>query len=457
MSAAVDLTEGAGRIGHFLMNDGLPVLRVQRQIFQSTAGLIGCFGSWRSGKTRGGALKILQIAAENPWREAYRSDFPTSVVITETTKVIRDSAYRELMQLIPQELVLKKWTSPSNWRVRLVNGHDIVFRPWSGSLEGLSAIAVWIDEAHKLTGPEGPEKLWNNFTMRATDPRAKRRVTIATGLPEYGYLSEIFDRPDTPDRQTFLCSLRDNFYLNDDVIRMLRSSTTPEDATVLIDGRWRKPPTVVYYGFGDINLVEHPGDPKQPADLSIDLGEKGAILVTQRISLTCTDSKGAPYRSAGILVVDEILPEQKSVKDALRDFLRDRPWSVTTSGSKIYVDPKADRDELASIRDILGAGREGGPRLVKQRADQSGYSVEYGVRCVNSAFRDYDGNHRLYIFRGLPRSARSLVPSLRMHKRKANGSPYRDNVVDHILDCLRYVVADQLPLREGNRVIINRA
>lgn len=449
------------RTANLLLNDGLPVLPVQWDVLQCGASVIGCFGSWRSGKTRAASMALLKIACENPWRSIYKVDNPTSVVITETTKVIRDSAYRELMQVLPTECILKKWESPNNWRVRLVNGHDIVFRPWSGALEGLSAIGVWIDEAHKLDSPDGPEALWRNFQMRATDPRASRRLTIATGLPEYGYLSEIFDKPNTAERSTFLCSLRQNFYLATDTIRSLMASTTKEEAAVVIDGKWRKPPTVVYYAFGDLNLTSFRGNVNEPADLSIDLGDKGAMLVTQKCSITCREPDGRggwkTYRDTGIVVVDELLPEQQSVKDALRDFLKNTPWSVRSSESRIYVDPKVDRDEIDAIRDILGAGKERGPRLIRQKPNEKGYWVEYGQRCVNSAFRDYYENPRLFISEHLPRTQRSLIPSLRKHRRKPNGSPYRDNIVDHILDCLRYVVVDQLPLRERGKVIVNKA
>ena len=105
MSALADFPED--RIGRLLINGGLPVLKVQFDVFNCDAPLIGCFGSWASGKTRAGALKMIQIAAANPWRPAYQGDNPTSIVITETLKVIRDSAYRELMQLLPSSFYRK--------------------------------------------------------------------------------------------------------------------------------------------------------------------------------------------------------------------------------------------------------------------------------------------------------------------------------------------------------------
>lgn len=447
----------SGRVAHFKLNHGLPLLPVQFDVFNATVPLIGCFGSYRSGKTRAGALKTLQIAAENPWRAIYEGNNPTSVAITETLRVVRDSAYREFTDLCPRELILRTWESPQNFRIRLVNGHDVIFRQWKGKVEGLSACCVWLDEAQKLDGPDGPQKLWKNFLMRASDPRAKRRCVIATGLPEYGWLSEIFDLPNTEDRITILCSLRQNQYLTDDVIRGLFAATTKEEAEVVIEGKWRKPESVIYYAFAfGQNTTDYAGDRSKPVHISIDLGDKGAIVVGQNITVICKDHLGKTYRDKGLVIVDEILPDNKSVKDALRDFVAEGKWHLGP-GSRVYVDPKADRDELAAIREVLGAGERGGPKIVKKPPKEEGYSIDYGHRCANAAFRDYHGNVRLFIYSGLGRSKRSLIPGLLSHKRKPNGHPLRDNIVDHVLDSLRYMVVDQMPLRSAGFSVMGKA
>lgn len=451
-----------GAVLNLLLNDGLPLLPVQWDVFNDWTPLIGCFGSWRSGKTRGGALKTLQVAAENPWTPLFRDSHPTSLVMTESHRVIRDSAYREMKALLPPELILKEWTSSNRFAIRLVNGHEIVFRPWLGKMEGLSACSVWLDEAHKLDGPDGPEPMWRNIVMRASDPRAKRRVTTVTGLPEYGWLSEKFDQPNSQDRSTYLCSLEQNFYLTPDVVASLYASTTAEEADLVIKGLWRKPPTVVFYAFSNVaaprgNLVNFTGQTRLPVDISIDLGDKGAILVFQRIRVQCRGPAGEHYTSQGLVVVDELLPEQVSVRSALRTLFNTRPWKLGP-GSKVYVDPKADRDELEAVRAEVGAGKPGGPKIVKRKAEEDAYYTEYGIRCVNSAFRDLTGNRRLFVCAHLPRGARSIIPSLLSQKRSAKtGRVVRDNVTDHVLDCLRYAVADQLPLYSMTTRVQQRA
>jgi hypothetical protein len=446
--APIATPESYERIGRFELNSGLPLLQVQWDVYTEARSLIGCFGSWRSGKTRAGALRIARCAFENGWRSIYGRASPFGIVISETNKVLADATMPELLAAVPRDLILRVWDTVGNQRVRWVNGHDTIFRTWSGAIEGQGACGVWLDEAHKLDGPEGPEKAWSNYVMRATDPRGVNKCVIATGLPEFGYLSERFDVPANDERVTYLCSLLDNFYLDPADIRRLRASTSAEEAETLILGRWRKPSDVIFYAFEEGNLANHGGNPRLPVDISIDLGDRGCILVSQRIVVRCMDDRRRPYRSNGVLIVDELLPDAMSVREALRQFLSVRKWRFT-SESKVYVDPKADRDELEAIRDILGAGKPGGPHLVRKPAKADAYKREYGYRCINSAFRDLDGNRRLYINRNLPRGKRSVITAMRRFRRRPDGKAYRDNWVDHAADCLRYVVSDQLPLLEG--------
>lgn len=449
------------RIGTCTFNNGLPALRVQYDVFHEERSLIGCFGSWRSGKTRGGALRIGRCGADNPWRPVYGRASPFSYIISETNKVLSDATMPELLSVLPKEWILRVWETKGAQRVRLVNGHDYLFRTWSGAIEGGSACGVWIDEAHKLDGPQGPGHAWRNYVMRATDTRAKNKAVIATGLPEFGFLSDLFDQPANDERVTYLCSLKDNFYLDAADIRRLRASCTPEEAETLIDGRWRKPNDVVFYAFTESpaphgNYVAQRGDPKQPVDLAMDLGEFGAILVSQPVRVWGVDDRGRPAKVNGVLVVDEFLPTNMGAKAALRAFLRQKGHWEIDSSSRIYVDPKASRDQLEAIEEVLGAGKSGGPRIIKKRPslargkgrDES-YFREYGYRCCNTGFHDANGNRRLYIWHGLPREKRSLLTALRRHRRKPDGTAYRDNTVDHIADCLRYIAADQLPVIVG--------
>lgn len=447
------------RIGTFELNAGLPLLQVQHQVLCEERALIGCFGSWRSGKTRAGALRITRCAVANGWRPIYGRRSPFSYVISETNKVIADATIPELLSVLPREIINRVWETKGAERIRLVNGHDYVFRTWSGVLEGGSACGVWMDEAHKLDGPRGIEHAWNNFALRATDTRARDKVVIATGIPEYGFMSDTFNREPTERRVTYLCSLLDNFYLEEADIAPLYESTTAEEAEAVIHGRWRKPSDVIYYAFDEGeggNLVDHRGARSAPVDLSIDLGDRGFMLITQRITLVCRRRDGTTYKAPGILVVEERRPSQESVRQALTKFVDEKKWKLTRD-SRVYVDPKADRDELEAIREVLGITDTGGPTLVKKSAQDRAYDREYGHRCVNAALRDLNGNRRLLFSSSLPRTKRSIITAMRRYRRKDNGKEYRDNWIDHAADCLRYVVADQLPLKGGGVHVRRRA
>src|SRR5688572_28962218 len=117
------------------------------------------------------------------------------------------------------------------------------------------------------TGRRGPSR-WKNYAIRSTDPRGDQRVVIATGLPEYGFMSSIFDQPNSEDSAACLCSLRNNFYPEEKDLSPIFASVTREEAESLIEGRWRKPTGAVFYVFSEgrgENLGNLAGDPWRSA------------------------------------------------------------------------------------------------------------------------------------------------------------------------------------------------
>lgn len=440
--------EGGRRVLDAALNGGLPLLPIQYSMFLDEAPMVAGLGSWRSGKTAGGALSTVRTAARNPWRPIYQHDHPFSLVISETKKILRDSTMRELKRLLPRDLILREWTHP-NLRLRLVNGHDLIFMPWIGKIQGESACGVWLDEAHLLSGASGAEAMFTNFMLRATDTRAIGGAkVVVTGLPQYGWLSERFDNPSSPDVRTYLASLKDNFYLDPTVIDLLYASTTEEEAVTTIEGRWRRPIEAIFYKFSDANLIDHPGDPSAPVDLTMDLGDKSILLAVQRIRVMTTTPSGLSLPADGLLVVDEFLGENLSARELAAAWKAGpgRKWRVD-SDSLICIDPKADRDQIREIAEAFGTDEPNGPTIKRSNPKRDGYYREFGFRCVNAALCDLSGNRRLYLSRrNLGRAARGVVNCLRGFKRKPNGEPKRDNVLDHGADAIRYITVARLGL-----------
>lgn len=424
------------------------LLPKQEELLRSPAKIIGVFGGWRSGKTTGCALKFISNCLANPWTPDYGEDYPFSLVIGLTHKVMVDSAYRELRRLLPKDAVLFE-KKGEDWHMQLINGHVIKFRTAGGSIEGASACGVWLDEAHLLRD----EEVYLNYQMRASDARGRRFLVLVSGLPESGWLQDTFDRPehrDNPARATFFFRTQDNTYNPRHVMAEFRQSASKKNSIQKLDGQWMQKEGVIYYEFdARIHVISDPGDRAQPVHLGCDIGNQGAIVFVQEKQVMMKNADGStktnmgrPVYSLGLHVVDEMLPDDMSTEAAMREAQK-RGWRIDPARSIIFIDPTTRRDEIASIRRVLGDNI----RIIKKERGDLAENVEYGHDCVNAALCDVDGNVRLTISNKLPRMQRSLLSVITRYHRGPTGRPVRDDKVDHVLDAFRYPVAHLLPIR----------
>jgi hypothetical protein len=421
--------------GTFLVNGGRPMLAHQYKMATSPKSVRVVLGGYGSGKTSAAACALVMRAAECPWTEQYGDDHPTSVVIGYTAKVIKDSSYRTFKQVCPPEFIRREWVSPGEWRVLLDNGHQVIFRTWGGAIEGLNiAGSVWIDEAHLLDDSTA----FANFVARARDPLAvKTPLIIVSGIPVFGWLREYFGPESTyPDCEIIHASTYENTYLKPEVIARIKASCSSQEALTYLHGKWAALESAVFYSYDpQVHLTSKPGDRARPCHLSIDPGERSAVLWFQQ------DAAG------NLHVVDEITPDNKSVAQIMQE-VKARKWLFQPGYSRVYVDPTAGRDQLNAIE----SGMLPGVSVIRRnlKADEK-RKVEYGIRCINAAFKDSTGKVRLTINRDLPRGPRSLIvslPKIRRHER--TGEPIKDNMTDHVaLDCLRYPVTDFFPLMDN--------
>ena len=402
------------------LNSGRRLLPMQDALLRSPATIIGVFGGWRSGKTRGCALKFFANCVANPWRPDYGEDHPFSLVIGWTHKVLVDSAYREIKAVIPRAAIL-------------------------GAVEGASACGVWLDEAHLL--PD--ESAYLNYQMRASDALGRRFLVLVSGLPESGWLQDTFDRSEhhaDPSRATLFCRTADNHYNPPHVVAQFRSSVSRQTAIKYLEGRWMPREGVIYYEYDPrVHITDDQGDRAQHVHIGVDIGSKGAVVFFQE----------RPRMIAGNLtmclhVVDELLPEQASTEVAMRQVMA-RGWRLDPQRSLICVDPTTRRDEFDSIRRVMGDQI----RIIRKDRGDSAEQVEYGIDCVNAALRDANGHVRLTMASSLPtlqRSLRTAIP--RYHRR--NGRPVRDDIIDHVLDAWRYPVVHLLPIKRRGHEVSDR-
>lgn len=421
---------------------GRPALPWQVKVLHSRAPVRVILGGYGSGKTTGAALALASHALSTPWLETYEASHPESLVIGKTDKVLKDSSMRTLRQVIPRQLIRKEWTSPGERSLLLSNGHLIKFRTWSGSIEGLSVTSIWIDEAHLLDDSQA----FTNYVARMRDPLCDRKLALISGIPEYGWLQQLFG-PDAqyPGAETWHVSTYENTHLHPDDIKRIEASCSARNASVYLRGQWTAPEGAV---FPDYDAARHitpeKGDRSVPVDIGMDVGNKSAIVFAQVLP-TCLDADNRRIPGKRIHIVDELVPEDLSCEAACKQ-IKARGWRVEPGRSTIFVDPTTDRDE----RNAIERAFPGVNIIRKQRADEA-KNVEYGIRCINAAFADANGIARLTLYHGLPRSPRGLIQALPSFRRSENnGKVVKDNRMDHIVDALRYVVAHHLP-RKGIR------
>lgn len=412
---------------------------------------LGVLGGWGSGKTSAEVLVALVSATENPWRAEYGSNRPTTLLITETAKVLRDSLYSAIATILPEGLVVRDVKQPA-WDIELANGHVLALRSDAGAIEGLSVCTTIVDEVHKVRNKGD----WINYSARARDPLARKNLVVAAGLPvDNGWLREEFDRPGDPTRECILMRTTDNTGLSRAYVADLLSRVSDKERRTYLEAEWQTHEGAIYDEFSaSTHVIDDTGDASAIVHLGLDAGHRGAVIVAQARPMTLVDGRAGTR----IHVVDELYPDSTTAEAACREFLA-RGWRVASSqpgrpGTTVCVDPKVSDDQIMGI---TRAFAERGHRVdvIKRGRGDPAEAVDYGIRAVQAALRDAAGNVRLTFSSKLSRTNERAVlvglPKYRWDPRTR--LPVKDNTTDHALDALRYLVCQLLPPSERTGLV----
>lgn len=432
-----------------MLNSGRALLPKQLQLVRSKASVRVIVGGYGSAKTTGAVLTAVVNALKHPWRPEYGDGHPTTLVIGKTDKVIRDSSMEVFRRVVPKELVLRERKSVGERSILLEGGHEFLFRTWGGAIEGITAQAALLDEAHLLDDASA----FTNYLARLRDPLADRALMVVAGIPEFGWLRETFGpEAQFPDSEVISCSTYENTYLKTEDIDRIKASCSSRAARTYLLGEWAAPENAVFYEWDpQVHLTDMAGDPSQPCHLSMDVGNRGAVLWWQEREVRLKSGN----RAAGLVVVDEWTPEQLSARAITRAAMQ-RPWKFRRDKSLVFVDPATDRDELQAITEEMDAVHGSAcARIVRKERGDREYYREEGFRAVNAALMDANGDTRLRVWKGLPRTKRSLIPCIpKIRRRDSTNEAVKDNVSDHVaMDCFRYPVAHLLPLKTAGVVV----
>ncbi len=401
-------------------------------------------GGLGSGKTSGAAYAFLDHCLRNGWRPEYGEDQPISMVLSTTIGVLRDSAARELRRITPPSAIISERVSPWEWT--LCNGHKITFKAIR-SATGLSASGVWLDEAHFLRSKD----VFIDIQARVRDPLSRTRLLLVSGVPERGWLSDVFEGTDgDPERCIVYSDTTANKYLDPSIVAQIRRSVSATEADKYIKGQWIKPNGTVFHAYDPAqNLTDDRADPSMPVILGLDIGDQSAVVFGQTRKRQFSDQHGRPYLDDELVIVDQLLPRDVSCRDACRQ-AAGRGWRLGPR-SAICVDPTLRRDELDAIKSELP-----GLKIVKRSRKGRLDDVEEGYAAVNRAFKDADGNVRLRISRSIG-SQDGLITAIPKLRRTPGGRVHAQDKYDHSTDALRYLVQHTLPVRRGGHRVTPRA
>lgn len=432
------------RVGLARLLGGRPILRSQMQALrytlpESPVTILGLFGAWRAGKTTLEMLAALSVGIQNPWNEDYGGNRPCTLMVTETVTVMRDAMYAALMEVWPEGLIAQEVRHPA-WDIELPNGHVYALRTDRGALEGKTVVTTLIDEIHKVR----TKRDYLNYTARASDAKAAKNMTIVAGLPiDNGWLREEFDRQDNdPRRAAIYMRTADNVHLPKGYADRLRSSCSAREAKTLLDAEWHVYEGAIYDEYDSTRHITDTPPTNEPVHIGLDAGHQAAIVVGQVRQRRLADGRF----EAGLHIVDELLPDSTSVEAAIAAVYA-RGWRLAPGYSYVCTDPRLDLDQVASIRRVLAQYGADGVELVQRKRGEMQEAVEYGIRCVQAALLDAAGNIRLTFAKSLAsdaeRGLRRAMPKYRWDPKTRR--PVKDNKIDHVLDALRYLVAQILP------------
>lgn len=400
---------------------------------------LALLGGWGSGKSRGAAMAFVAACAAEPWREEYGEQNPLSVIVAPTYRVLRQATLVALESVMSRDIVMKRRGPPYN-DLLLSNGHRILLYSGEGELEGLNLVNLWVDE---ISHPTFDQNRFANYTARCREPRARRLNVIVSGLASFGWVRDVFDHPETATQKTILCGTEQNTHIRAEVLESIRAAV-PAGADYLLKAGWQPAPNAVYPQFEPrLHIVDRELDTRRPVNISFDVGNQAAILVSQRIPVKLRNIVGKEEPGEGLLVGAELVPDGCSVDELCYKFKTTfADFRVVPGESVITTDPTTDKDEERAIRRHFP-----NVRYVQRKKGDPQYAISFGARLVQRGLRDSMGNTRLYFSAALRKHGKrgilDSVPKLRY--REGTDVIVKDNSSDHCADALRYAVCELLP------------
>jgi len=401
---------------------------------QGKVSIEGIFGGYGSGKTVGAARKFVKRCCQHGWHEGYGTRRPQAVVMAPTSRILKKATVPALEEALPSEMILQRKGMPHP-SFLLTNGVEISLVSGEAGFEGEDLILMWVDEiSHRVF----QDKI-TNYLARLRDPNARAPMTfLVSGIPESGWLREMFDR-EGKDRITLLCGTRDNPYIPKETLEQILAMVPAGYESSLVGGGWMLPPDAVFSQYNeDQHLTDDMGDEERPTSLGIDIGNHGAVIFGQPVKMSSRNIVGQVSTKPGVLVVDELITRDQSVREMCERIKTEKPWIIAPRRSVICVDPMIRRDELKAIRQNFHE-----VKIVKRTRGHELHPIESGIRILQSSLSDAQGNATLRFSRRLCGQKHGVLDAITSARRHTmTQRVVKDDSRDHCLDACRYLVAE---------------
>tara|TARA_Y100000310_G_scaffold277259_1_gene294892 strand:- start:1458 stop:2765 length:1308 start_codon:yes stop_codon:yes gene_type:complete len=196
----------------------------QREFIESDKPFSAFIGGVGSGKTQGGAIKLLVALGNNPgslW-----------MVTAPTYPMLKDSTLRTVLELFPEAYYTMH---VGEMRLEFANGAEVLFRSTDDPerLRGPNLSGVWMDEAARSSG-----EAFKILQGRLRQEGARHQLWITTTPKGFNWVYQEFAAEPRPDYFMINVSARDNPFLPKDFIKRLQESYSHDFALQEIEGEF---------------------------------------------------------------------------------------------------------------------------------------------------------------------------------------------------------------------------
>lgn len=400
----------------------------------------GIFGEFGGGKTFLAALRAMVVMSENP-SEDHHDPLITGISAPTAKSLITGPMTALRRHGIPIKVDRSKDSRDPHWVLR--NNHKVMFYTGHGSLDGPNLVQFWADEFQDRSYIGE----WANIVGRIRDVGPGRGLRLnaqASGIATEGYVASIFRNPSNPLRMTKLLFPEAN-------ASNLPPGYADRVRSAAVGGRtrdpdgWMIPEGLFYPAFSrerNMDPVAHfdrSAFHGLPTDISVDLGNRGAVTWWQPIA-----DWPVSYGSLGVrretvwVCFDQWMPSNIDAPEMARTIAQG-DWLIQPGTSTIALDPTAEIDQINAFREQFP-----NVRIVMAPRNSFYWFNANGERAVSRAICDGNDSARMFVHPDLEGddSGRGVIEALRGYRRDKP----RDKHFEDAADSVRYQIQGRLPI-----------